>query len=266
MKQLSFIGTGKMASAIAKGICQNSVLDCDKIIGTSPGASKDIFHNLTQIPVSSDNSDAMNSHMVILGFKPQVAEQICRSLRPMVKEQHFVSICAGITLDDLQEWLGTDKVTRTMPNTPLCVSKGAVAYCSSAGVNQEETALLHKYFECSGILARVDEGDMNTITALSGSGPAYIFEMVDALAQSAKNNGLADDVALQFSIQTFLGAAQMLSNKLGSPEELRNAVTSPNGTTYAALENFKHNNLREVLSQGFQAAKDRGDELSRGIK
>jgi pyrroline-5-carboxylate reductase len=266
MKQLSFIGTGKMASAIAKGICLNGVLGSDQIMGTAPDASRHDFHQLTNIPVSENNSDAMNSRMVILAFKPQMAEQICRSLQPMVKDQYFVSICAGITLANLEEWLGTDKVTRTMPNTPLCVSKGAVAYCSAKGVVDEDLELLTQYFECSGILAQVAEDDINTITALSGSGPAYVFEMIDALAQSAKDNGLSTEVALAFTIQTFLGAAQMLSDKLGTPEELRNAVTSPNGTTFAALENFKENDLRQVLQQGFQAAKDRGDELSRGIK
>ncbi|MDD7986247.1 pyrroline-5-carboxylate reductase [Lentisphaera marina] len=266
MKHLSFIGTGKMASAIAKGICLNGVLTSDQIIGTAPDESRNDFHKLTDIPVSENNSDAMNSRMVVLAFKPQMAEQICRSLQPMVKDQYFVSICAGITLENLQEWLGSDKVTRTMPNTPLCVSKGAVAYCSADGVNNEDFDLLTKYFECSGILAQVAEEDINTITALSGSGPAYVFEMIDTFAQSAKESGLTDEVALAFTIQTFLGASQMLSDKLGSPEELRNAVTSPNGTTYAALENFKKNNLRQVLRDGFQAAKDRGDELSRGIK
>ncbi|EDM25062.1 pyrroline-5-carboxylate reductase [Lentisphaera araneosa HTCC2155] len=266
MKELSFIGTGKMASAIAKGICLNGVLTSEEIIGTAPDQSRFDFRDLTNIPVSDDNAEAMNSRMVVLAFKPQVAEQICRSLQPMVKDQYFVSICAGITLDNLEQWLGTDKVTRTMPNTPLCVSKGAVAYCSASGVGESDLALLTQYFECSGILAKVAEDDINTITALSGSGPAYVFEMIDALAQSAKANGLSDEVALAFSIQTFLGSAQMLSDKLGTPEELRNAVTSPNGTTYAALENFKQNNLREVLHQGFQAAKDRGDELSRGEK
>ena len=141
MKHLSFIGTGKMASAIAKGICLNGVLTSDQIIGTAPDESRNDFQKLTDIPVSENNSDAMNSRMVVLAFKPQMAEQICRSLQPMVKDQYFVSICAGITLENLQEWLGSDKVTRTMPNTPLCVSKGAVAYCSADGVNNEDLDL-----------------------------------------------------------------------------------------------------------------------------
>ena len=255
-----------MASAIADGILRNSVLQAQEIIGTAPDASRDIFNKQTGIPVSDQNIEAMNSKVVILAFKPQQAEEICRSLSEHVEEQYFISICAGITLSSLQEWLGTSRITRTMPNTPLCVSKGAVAHCSANGVTSEDKELLKTYFECSGILAEVEEEDINTVTALSGSGPAYVFEMIDSFAKSAEKNGLAADTSLAFSIQTFLGAAQMLQEGLGTPEELRNAVTSPNGTTFAALENFKANNLRAVLDKGFQAAKDRGDELSRGAR
>ena len=255
-----------MASAIAGGILRNSVLNPEEIIGTSPDLSRESFHSLTNIPVSDCNDEAMDSKVVILAFKPQQAEKICRSLSSKVKDQYFISICAGITLDSLKEWLGSDKITRTMPNTPLCVSKGAVAHCSANGVTLEDKGLLQAYFECSGILAEVKEEDINTVTALSGSGPAYVFEMIDAFAKSAEKNGLSADTSLSFSVQTFLGAAQMLQEGLGSTEELRNAVTSPNGTTYAALENFKANNLRRVLDEGFQAAKDRGDELSHGAK
>ena len=255
-----------MASAIAGGILKNSVLEPDQMFGAAPDASRDSFHDLTNIPVSDSNAEAMESQVIILAFKPQQAEEICRSLSALVKDQYFVSICAGITLESLESWLGTSRVTRTMPNTPLCVSKGAVAHCSANGVTLEDKKLLEAYFECSGILAEVDEADINTVTALSGSGPAYVFEMIDALAKSAEKNGLAADTSLAFSIQTFLGAAQMLQDGLGTPEELRNAVTSPNGTTYAALENFKSNGLRDVLDKGFQAAKDRGDELSNGAK
>ena len=266
IKQLSFIGTGKMASAIAGGILRNSVLEPEHIIGTAPDSSRELFNELTGIPVSDSNLDALNSKVVILAFKPQQAEFICRSISESVKDQYFISICAGITLESLENWLGTNRVTRTMPNTPLCVSKGAVAHCSANGVTLDDKKLLETYFECSGILAEVEEEDINTVTALSGSGPAYVFEMIDSFAKSAEKNGLASETSLAFSIQTFLGAAQMLKEGLGTPEELRNAVTSPNGTTHAALENFKANNLRAVLDKGFQAAKDRGDELSRGAK
>ena len=104
---------------------------------------------------------------------------------------------------------------------------------------------------------------MNSITALSGSGPAYVFEFVDALAASAAASGIDPAVAMEFAIQTFAGASEMLTQKLGSPVELRNAVTSPKGTTWAALEDFKSNNFREIIDQAFQAAKQRGDELGK---
>ena len=258
---LAFVGTGKMASAIALGILDQKVLLPNQVIGSSRGETRFEFNKVTGATITDNNLDCLQANTVILSIKPQMAEAVCRALAPHVKTQHFVSVCAGVNLASLAEWLGTDRVSRTMPNTPLSVGKGATAFCYAAGVSQEDRDCLKRYFSCSGVVAEVSESMMNTVTALSGSGPAYVFEMIGALVEAAVKNGLDYDVALELGVQTFAGAAEMLSRKLGSPEELRNAVTSPNGTTYAALESFKSNNLRSLLSEGFQAAKDRGDEL-----
>ena len=260
---LSFVGTGKMASAIARGILSQGVLEPKQIIGSSRGDSRFTFQELTGSQVTDLNVDCLQASTVILSIKPQGAEAVCQELAPFITDQHFVSVCAGVSLESLSKWLGTDRVSRTMPNTPLSVGKGATAFCCATGVDDSAKETLNRYFSCSGVVAEIEENLMNAITALSGSGPAYVFEFVAGLVEAAVNNGIPQDIALNFAVQTFAGAAEMLSSGLGSPVELRNAVTSPNGTTYAALESFKSSNLRSTIATAFQAAKDRGDELGK---
>ena len=260
---LSFVGTGKMASAIARGILSQGVLEPNQIIGSSRGDSRFAFQQLTGSQVTDLNVDCLEASTVILSIKPQGAEAVCKELAPFIKDQHFVSVCAGVNLESLAKWLGTDRVSRTMPNTPLSVSKGATAFCCAPGVDDAAKETLTRYFSCSGIVAEIEENLINSITALSGSGPAYVFEFIAGLVETAIINGIPNDIAIDFAVQTVAGAAEMLSQGLGSPVELRNAVTSPNGTTYAALESFKASGLRSIISDACQAAKDRGDELGK---
>ena len=180
------------------------------------------------------------------------------------QDTHIISIAAGLKIETLSKWLNSRLITRVMPNTPLMVGKGASAYCCSESVSSEKKELVEKIFGSAGIIHRVTESDIDTVTGVSGSGPAYVFEFIQSLADAGVENGLSLETSLQLAVQTVAGAAEMVALEMGTPDELRDAVTSPNGTTYAALQILKENDFRNLISKTVDAAVKRSIELGKG--
>lgn len=263
--KLAFLGAGKMATAIAAGLVQSEILPSDALQAAdiSAEAAED-FTRATGVACSPHADSALaGADIAVLAVKPQVAEQAVRELRGMWADKLCVSIAAGLTLDKLCDWFEHQRVVRVMPNTPLMVGLGASVFCCAPAVTEQDRSLVHRMFGTVGIAREMAENKMDAVTALSGSGPAYIFEMVQAMVDGAELVGLPPDTALELSIQTVLGAATMLDRRLGSPDDLRRAVTSPGGTTAAGLEVMAKNNFRGLVAQVIRAARDRSAELGR---
>jgi len=263
--KIAFIGAGKMATAIARGLVENGVLGIDAICAVDVSAeARGAFSDATDIVCSRDAEEAVRGRdVVVLAVKPQVAEEAVRPLVGFCSGKLVVSIAAGLPLVRLCEWFESTRVVRVMPNTPLMVGKGASVYACGADVTDLDREFLQKLFGAAGIVFELDEVKLDAVTALSGSGPAYIFEMIQALVDGAVGEGLPAEVALQLTAQTVAGAAAMVQAELGTPDELRVAVTSPGGTTAAGLAVMRDAGFRTLMADVVRAATERSVELGR---
>ncbi len=267
MKML-FIGAGKMASAIAGGLVRNGVLAPAEMWAADvhPHA-RQAFTDATGVHCAEAAEPlARQSDVIVLAVKPQVAEAALQPLAHLLHGRLVISICAGLKLHRLAGWCGHDRIVRVMPNTPLMVGQGASVFCCAAGVMEDDKTLCCKIFGTLGTVSVLPEEAMDAVTALSGSGPAYVFEMIQGLVDAGVAAGLPADTALELTVQTVAGAAEMLRQKLGTPDELRVAVTSPGGTTAAGLAEFVKADFRGLLRNVVLAARDRSVELGRGVK
>lgn len=202
----------------------------------------------------------------VLAVKPQVMRGVCESLATQASAAKplVISIAAGITTTQLQRWLGKDvPVVRTMPNTPALLGAGVTGLFASQQVDADDRARAQHLLESAGDTVWVDdEALMDAVTAASGSGPAYVFLLAEAMQEAAIAEGLPVDAARTLVLQTILGAARMLTEGSVEADELRRRVTSPNGTTQAAIETFEAGGLRDLVARAIHAARTRGAELS----
>ena len=267
-KRFVLLGAGKMATALGKALAQSGLLPWDEILAIDPSeAARAAFTQTTgleALPLEQTGEALAQTEYLLLAVKPQVAEAAVAALPTLKKSPLILSICAGIPLAKLSQWLGTRRIIRIMPNTPLMVGQGASCYAPDADATESDIAFADALLGNAGLARRVTEDQMDAVTALSGSGPAYFFEMAQALALAGETVGLSPELALDLTIQTMRGSAEMLAQKLGTPDALRDAVTSPNGTTYAGLQVMKSAGFRKCMQETVQAARDRSVELGRG--
>jgi pyrroline-5-carboxylate reductase len=258
-----FIGAGKMATAIVKGVVNNKIIPQEEIAAVD--ISEDARRNFTEITgvqcYESPDDILMDCEIVVLAVKPQYAETAAKNIAEKCKDKLIISIAAGVTLNSLEEWFACEKIARTMPNTPLMVGCGASVFAAASGVNEEDKKIISSLFEASGVVFEVQESLIDAVTAVSGSGPAYLFEMIDAMTQAGVKCGLPEELALTLTAQTVKGAGEMILQKIGTPCELRTAVTSPGGTTEAGLKVMEGKHFRELIYNVVQAAMKRSIEL-----
>lgn len=264
--RLAFIGAGKMATAIAQGLIDKDVCAAATMAAADVApAARQAFQAATGVHCRDAAVDILAAaDTVVLAVKPQVAQAAVAPLQRCFAGKLVISICAGLTLTKLCGWLGTDRVIRVMPNTPLMVGKGASVFACAAGVTAADKELCNRIFGSLGSAYELQEDKIDAVTALSGSGPAYIFETVQGLVDAGVAVGLPPEVAFDLTVQTVAGAAEMLARRLGTPEALRNAVTSPGGTTAAGLAVFAKADYRQLLKAVVTAARDRSLELGKG--
>lgn len=209
---------------------------------------------------------ASTADVLVLAVKPQVMSDVCQSLTPHLKEEEqvIISIAAGVPLASFAAWLGEDKaIVRCMPNTPALVSTGATGLVANPNTAGSQRALAESVMSAVGICRWLSsESDIDAVTALSGSGPAYYFLLMEAMEQVGIEMGLDPELARSFTIQTALGAAKLAASGDVAPEELRRRVTSPGGTTQAAIETFEAEGLREIVKKALSAAQKRSVELA----
>ena len=263
--RLAFLGAGRMATALAAGLTRNGIMRAEDMVACdiSDGA-RSAFTRETGVICTADPDERFGkAECVLLAVKPQNAADAVHGLHQAERDRLLISIAAGVPLGQLEAWLGSRRVIRVMPNTPLLVGKGASVYSLGAGCREEDRAFCQTVFGSLGIVRQVHESWIDAVTALSGSGPAYFFEMVQALVEAAVEAGLPAELASELTVQTLDGAAAMLQRRMGTPDELRRAVTSPGGTTAAGLAVLEAAGFRDLIRRMLTAARDRSIELGR---
>jgi len=266
-KTIGFIGGGNMAEALIGGIIRAAILDSSDIIVSEPSEERrDYLQSSYNVRVTPDNTKpAAESGTVFLAVKPLVLPDVSDEIsRYMVPDRLVISIAAGTTLSFLESKLGSAAVIRSMPNTPALIGCGATVISPGNHVKPEMTHWAVEIFHSVGICLVLPENQMDAVTALSGSGPAYIFRMAEAMIEKGDQEGIAVDYVDELVKQTILGAARMMMETGRTPEELRNMVASPGGTTEAGLKAMEKAGFEEALQKGITAAITRAKELGKG--
>ena len=264
--KLGFIGCGKMATALAEGVLKAGVYTKDEIFVTDkfPSAVKKLVEKHGFHAAADNSALAAAADAVLLCVKPGDALEALRSAREQLSGKLVISILAGITLEVLQEAACENvRVIRVMPNTPALIHKGAAAYSLGQSATDADAAIVEKIFSAVGIVFRVKEELLDAVTGLSGSGPAYIYVVIEALADAGVLMGLPRDLAQHLAAQTVSGAAEMVLQTGLHPAQLKDQVTSPGGTTIAGLEALEAAGIRSAFLSGVRAATERSRELGK---
>ncbi len=264
MKRIGFIGAGNMAFAIASGAISSKYISASSIL---------LFDKNTEQYNKFDNNCIFcnslcelidSSDYIFLSVKPQNLKDILTLIKDKpISKKVFVSICAGITINTIENELGPVKIVRVMPNTPLLIGQGVSALCSNSLVSEDELLYVKNIFASSGTTIFVDEADINNITAITGSSPAYVYLFIKSICDAAKKLGFDSQNTLDIVCKTFIGATNMVLSKEKSVDELIAMVKSPNGTTEKALNVFCDNNIDEIIFEAMNACAKRAEELSK---
>lgn len=267
MSKIAFIGGGNMASAILGGLIENGYNSQD-ILVSDPSAEK-LAELKAQFSVQTfaDNNQAIaQADVVILAVKPQVMQQVLAPISDSLKTKQplIISVAAGISLESLGKWSDESlSIVRCMPNTPALVQQGASGLLANQHVTPEQKQLTDDILKAVGLSVWVNnEKELDAVTALSGSGPAYFFLFIESMIAAGKKLGLEADTAKTLALQTALGAATMANKSDLEPAQLRKNVTSPNGTTEQAILTFQKMNLEGIVESAMGAAFKRSIELS----
>lgn len=262
-----FIGAGNMATAIIGGLL-NSGIDAKHIEACAPSKStRDRLSNTLKIATCANNVDAVKrADVIVLAVKPQVLQSVCEAIAGACKPNTlFISVAAGVTCANISAWLqdGSLAIVRSMPNTPSKLGLGACGLFGNAQTSVDQKLTANRILEAVGKTVWVDDESLiNTVTAVSGSGPAYFFLIFEAMIHEAQAQGLNYDEAKTLTLQTAKGAAALAEASPCDIAELRKQVTSPNGTTERAIQSFENDKIRTVISHAMQACAQRARELA----
>lgn len=264
-KRLAFVGGGNMAEAMIRGLLAAKLMGPDDVFVSDVREDRLAYLQETyRVHISTSNAEvASKAEVLVLAVKPQIMGQVLDGLIDVVNgEMLIVSIAAGITTTFVADkFPGPVRVIRVMPNTPALVLEGASALTSGNRATPEDLEIAKRLFRAVGKVVIVDESLMDAITGLSGSGPAYIFLIIDALSDAGVKVGLSRDVSQLLAAQTVLGAARMVLETKKHPGELKDMVTSPGGTAIAGLHTLEQGGLRTTLMNAVEAATLRSKEL-----
>lgn len=266
-RNITFIGGGNMAQAligglVARGVPSTRITVSDPVFDIQEALKKQ------DINVTDNNIEAIaDADIIVLAVKPQMLAQVLKPLAGHIKNQLVISIVAGAPVKVMSKLLGGyDRIVRVMPNTPALVQCGAHGAYALESVTEEDRDLAGKVLAATGLVVWVDtEKKIDAVTALSGSGPAYFFYMMESMIQAGKNLGLDEKTSAALTLQTALGAAQMAITSEHSPAQLRRNVTSPNGTTQAAIETFDHYQVSQHIQSALAAAEKRSESLAQEL-
>ncbi|MDM1245803.1 pyrroline-5-carboxylate reductase [Acinetobacter sp. R933-2] len=263
---ITFIGGGNMAQALIGGLITRG-LPATRITVSDPVEKIRELLQEKDVHVTDDNVAAIETaDVVVLAVKPQVLGALLKPLHGLFDNKLVVSIVAGAEIETIALLTGTDRIVRVMPNTPALVQTGAHGLFANDNVARTDRELASQVLAATGLTIWVNtEAQIDAVTAVSGSGPAYFFYMMESMIRAGKNMGLDEKVATALTLQTALGAAQMAITSANSPSELRKNVTSPNGTTQAALEVFDRAQISQNIQTALAAAQKRSQELAQEL-
>lgn len=264
-KKVGFIGAGNMATALIKGIISSGLYSPDmiKAYDNDPGKLKSIYGTYNVEGMQS-NSELVNAcNIIILAVKPQVMNAVLEEIKNEVTRDHIViSIAAGIKIETIQSFFGKGvPVIRVMPNTPALIQKGVSAVAAGESVSSDQMNIALEIVRAVGIAFTVDEAMMDAVTAVSGSGPGFVFKIMECFVEATEKQGFDKETAVKMVIQTFLGASMLAESSDLSLSELRKMVTSPGGTTEAGLKYLESNKAGELIDGTIVSAKDKSVEL-----
>jgi pyrroline-5-carboxylate reductase len=264
-QSIGFVGAGRMASALARGFVKSGLVTEAAICASDPSAEarRNFSDNLPAATVVEDNGLLLQqSAIVFLAVKPQSLPHVMGGMQAEIEgDTLFVSIVAGVKLSTLSAGLGTDRIVRVMPNTPCLVGLSASGYCAGSGANENDRQRVAQLLESVGIAIPVPEGLLDAVTGLSGSGPAFVYIMIEALSDGGVRMGLPREAATRLAAQTVKGAAEMVLSTGEHPAALKDQVTSPGGTTVAGVQALEQAGLRAALMAAVEAATQRSLEL-----
>jgi pyrroline-5-carboxylate reductase len=267
MNRIAFIGGGNMAQALIAGMVRHGAQPGGIAVAEPRAEALQELSRQYGVATYTDNAAAAEgAALLVLAVKPQMMAEVCRGLRTVVQQYRpvVVSIAAGIRIAQLERWLDAAlPIVRCMPNTPAMFGAGATGLYANGRVSAPQRAEAQHVLDAAGLTVWVPtEDQLDIVTALSGSGPAYFFLMVEALENAAFAQGLSRETARALAAQTALGAGRMLIESGDSAATLRQKVTSPHGTTQAALESFQADHFPAIVARAVDAARRRGAELS----
>jgi pyrroline-5-carboxylate reductase len=264
-KRLGFLGAGNMSGALIKGLLHAKVMAPERILASDAKADHlEHLHKAHGIRTTTNNHELVReSDVVVLGVKPQVIDKVLTEIGADIRgDQLVISVAAGVPIDALEARLPSgSRIVRSMPNTPATVQAGATAIAGGAHAREEDLRVARELFEAVGRVVVLDEALLDAVTGLSGSGPAYVMLIIEALADGGVKVGLHRDTALLLAAQTVYGSAQLLLETGEHPGRLKDMVTSPGGTAIAGLHTLESGALRKTLIDAVEAATRRAAEL-----
>lgn len=266
-KKISFIGGGNMAQALISGLVSCGVKPSLITVADPSSEAREQLaaKGLNTVDPTADAKAAViDADIVVLAVKPQVMKAVVSSFADILDKQLVISVAAGLSTELLSDMLGGyDNIVRAMPNTPAMIQMGATGLYGTDNISAEQKQLATAVMEASGLVMWVDnEEHMHAVTAVSGSAPAYMFYFIESMIDGAVALGLDKEQASALAMQTMLGAAKMAMGSEDAPSELRRKVTSPNGTTQAAIESMQANDIGRQIGEAMQACYDRSQALS----
>jgi pyrroline-5-carboxylate reductase len=266
--KVGFLGAGKMASALAKGFVTAKIVSPKQLIASDVMAgARDAFAKEVGGNIAETNIELVRfANVLILAVKPDQVAAVLAEIKPAFSEKHLlISIAAGVTIAKMEDALPLKaRVIRVMPNTPALVGAGASGYALGSHANDEDGEIAQKLLGAVGMAFGVKESLLDAVTGLSGSGPAYVFQIIEALSDGGVAAGLPRNVATQLAAQTLLGSARMVLETGKHPGELKDMVTSPGGTTIEGLHEMEKGGVRATLMNAVRAAAEKSKKLGQG--
>ncbi|MFN2507647.1 MAG: pyrroline-5-carboxylate reductase [Chthoniobacterales bacterium] len=263
--QLGFIGAGKLAGSVIRGLLRSDFCRPERIIASQPvDELRAELERETGIRVTPNNIDVIEAaDLIFIGVKPGVVLPVIRESAAGLREKCVVSLAAGIRLESMEE-MADARFLRAMTNTPSAICRAATAIARGSRTTDEDVRRVKEIFSAIGVVVEVGEEHIDAVTALAGSGPAFVYTVIEALADGGKATALPADVALKLATQTVLGAAQLAAESNASPEELRRMVITPGGTTAAGLAAMEKHGTTQGVIAAVEAAAARGREMATG--
>jgi pyrroline-5-carboxylate reductase len=262
-RTIAFIGGGNMASAIIGGLLRDGISPADiEVVEPWPEARERLKHDFSIDAQAQPGPRLTKATLLVWAVKPQTFKEAAGAAQPYGTAALHLSVAAGIRSDSIARWLGTDRIVRSMPNTPALVGKGMTALYARSGVTPQDKSVVERVIATTGESLWVsDESHLDAVTALSGSGPAYVFFFLEAMTQAGVDMGLDRAQAYKLAVGTFAGASELARTSSDPPDVLRQRVTSKGGTTHAAITSMQQDDLQALFIKALHAARHRAKEL-----